>query len=81
MTLPDVKQLKELLKLLRSQGVLQYASVDLTLTLSEQLPSPAPSRRKLDREDLEEPFGEDEDPASEIERLIDYSSRPPSEDI
>jgi len=36
--LPDIKALKELLKLLRSQGVLQYNSTDLQLVLSENLP-------------------------------------------
>jgi hypothetical protein len=38
MQLPDIKALKELLKLLRSQGVLQYNSTDLQLILSENAP-------------------------------------------
>ena len=75
--LPDPTKLKALLKVLRAQGVLQYATVDLTLTLAETLPQTVPSRSLA-----EEIMGElDEDPALEIERLIDYSSKnPASED-
>lgn len=78
MSLPDIKQLKELLKLLRSQGVLQFQSSDLNLVLAEHMPIP-PLNRKAQKDLMEEM--EEEDPASEIERLIDYSSRPPVDDI
>ena len=83
MTLPDMKALKELLKLLRSQGVLQYQSTDLNLVLSEN-PPPVVTRRS--KAELEKAYSEasdeyDEDPNAEIERLIDYSSRPPAEDL
>lgn len=77
MSLPDIKALKELLKLLRSQGVLQFQSADLNLVLSESMPLP-PLNRKAQKELMEEM---EEDPQDEIERLIDYSSRPPVEDI
>jgi prophage tail gpP-like protein len=77
MQLPDSKALKELLKILRSQGVLQYQSADLTLVLTETLPSPLTKKSQI--EDI---MGEsDEDPALEIERLIDYSSKSPVEDV
>jgi len=82
MNLPDIKQLKELLKLLRSQGVLQYQSTDLNLVLSEHLQITNRKSQSIGKgyeEELEQL--NDEDPASEIERLIDYSSRPPVEDI
>lgn len=77
MQLPDIKALKDLLKLLRAQGVLQYQSTDLNLVLSE-----LPPQTTQKRSQAEEIFGEqDEDPALEIERLIDYSSKSPAEDI
>lgn len=77
MQLPDIKKLKELLKLLRAQGVLQYQSTDLNLILSESIPSQTPDKSPVD-----ELLGESElDPATEIERLVDYSSRSPIEDV
>lgn len=78
MQLPDVKQLKELLKLLRAQGVLQYQTADLNLVLSEHLQI---TNRKSKSEEVEEFLEQEEDPTTEIERLIDYSSRPPVEDV
>lgn len=77
MQLPDIKALRELLKLLRSQGVMQYQSTDLNLVLSETLP--APTTKKSQAEELM--TEDEEDPNAEIERLIDYSSRSPAEDI
>lgn len=75
MGLPDIKQLKELLKVLRANGVLTFNSPDISLVLSETPPQAA-------RPKMEEPLEPvDEDPASEIERLIDYSSRPAVEDL
>jgi hypothetical protein len=74
--LPDIKHLGELLKLLRSQGVLQYQSTDLNLVLSETIPDL--SVKKSQAEEIME--SADEDPALEIERMIDYSSRNPAED-
>ena len=79
MQLPDVKALKELLKLLRSQGVLQYQSTDLNLVLSETLPQAM--NRKSQQADAEAIAEYEEDPTAEIERLIEYSSRPPIEDL
>lgn len=74
MQLPDIKHLRELLTLLRSKGVLQYASTDLTLTLSETAPT---SPRKAVTEAFDE---EDElSPEEEAERLLFYSATPPSE--
>ena len=75
MQLPDVKALKELLKLLRSQGVLQYQSTDLNLVLSENLP--ASTRIKPLAEEV---VAEDEEnPEAEYERLLFYSATPPTE--
>lgn len=77
MILPDIKQLKDLLKLLRSQGVLQYQSTDLNLVLSEHAPV---VNRKSQIEDI---MTEDEEltPEQEAERLLFYSAGSPSQDI
>jgi hypothetical protein len=72
--LPDAKKLKELLKVLRAQGVLQYQTASLTLVLAETLPQP------FNKSGAEELMGEMEDsPEAEIERLINYSSKHPAE--
>jgi hypothetical protein len=78
MVLPDIKALKELLKLLRSQGVLQYQSVDLTMVLSELPPQPL-SQKSRATEVLE--AEEEQDEIAEMERLLFYSSTKPSDDI
>jgi hypothetical protein len=73
MVLPDIKQLKELLKLLRAQGVLQYQSTDLNLVLSEIAPV---SNKKLPTtmEELEDEELSEED-------LLFYSATPPTEGL
>jgi len=78
MQLPDIKQLKDLLKLLRSQGVLQYQSTDLNLVLSEN--APASLSKRSQAEDI---MSEDEEltPEQEAERLLFYSAGSPSQDI
>jgi len=69
----DLKQLRELLKLLRGQGVLQYQSDKLTLVLSERAPSP-PTRKSAEVEDPEE---RELSPEEEAERLLFYSATNP----
>lgn len=74
MQLPDIKQLKELLKLLRAQGVMQYQSTDLNLVLSETLPQ-QPTKSKI-----EEIMDEEEQqlsPEAEIERLLAWNDKLP----
>lgn len=76
MQLPDIKALKELLKLLRAQGVLQYQTTDLNLVLSET----APSTRRSQAEEI---MSEEEEltPEQEAERLLFYSSSSPTDSI
>lgn len=74
MQLPDTKALKELLKLLRSQGVLQYQTPDLSLVLSESLPAPVQKK-------TEEVVEEELSPEEEAERLLFYSATHPTESI
>lgn len=84
MNLPDAKALEKLIKLLRAQGVLQYQTADLNLVLSEhsQITSNnRKSRTSVTEEAQEDYLDIDEDPAAEIERLVDYSSRSPIEDL
>jgi hypothetical protein len=68
--IPDIKQLRELLKLLRSQGVLQYQSTDLNLVLTE---APAPTIKSKAAEAMDD---DDEEltPEQEYERLLFYSA-------
>lgn len=75
MQLPDVKALKELLKLLRSQGVTQYASPDLSLVLSESLPTKGKSVAQEIMEDAEDGLS----PEQEAERMLFYSAISPLE--
>ena len=75
MALPNIKELRELLKLLRSQGVLQFQSTELSLVLSENLPV-APNRAKA-----EEIIQEDLTPEEEAERILFYSATHPTESI
>lgn len=75
MTLPDIKQLKELLKLLRAQGVLNYNTPELQLILSEQAPITITSGKSPAQEIMED---EDElTPEQEKERLMFYSADAP----
>lgn len=69
MVIPDIKQLKELLKLLRSQGVLQYQSTDLNLVLTE---APAPTIKSKAAEVMDDE--EELTPEQEYERLLFYSA-------
>lgn len=71
MQLPDLKQLKEMLKILRSQGVLQYQSTDLNLVLSEHAPVTTKSKAQEIMDDAEE-----ESPEAEYQRLLFYSADP-----
>lgn len=75
MNLPDIKQLRDLLKLLRSQGVLQYQSTDLNLVLSETAPASA-RVKSLAEETMED---EDLSEEAELERLLYYSATPPTD--
>lgn len=75
MNLPDVKALRELLKLLRSQGVLQYQSTDLNLVLAETAPMVSKSKAtEIMDEDDEEVLT----PEQQMERMLFYSSDPSS---
>jgi hypothetical protein len=74
MQLPDVKALRELLKLLRSQGVLQYQSTDLNLVLSETLPEKR-GRQATPDEIMEE--DEHLTAEQEFERMLFYSADKP----
>jgi hypothetical protein len=68
----EIKQLKELLKLLRAQGVQQYATPELTLVLGE---APVVIKRQASDVDLEE---ETLTPEEEAERMLFYSATPPT---
>ena len=69
----DLKKLKELLKLLRAQGVLQYQSQELNLVLSEHWQPPRPKSADIE-------IGEEVTPTEEeIERLLFYSATPPAD--
>jgi hypothetical protein len=67
--LPDIKKLKELLKLLRSQGVLQYQTTDLNLVLTER--SPESTKSKASEIMEEEP---ELSPEEEAERILFLSA-------
>ena len=69
----DLKSLKDLLKLLRAQGVLQYQSQELNLVLSENWQPPR--AKSADAEATEEVTPTEE----EIERLLFYSATPPAD--
>lgn len=75
MALPNIKELKELLKLLRSQGVLQFQSPDINLVLTEAPPQSSKSK-------AEEIMQDDElSPEEEAERILYYSAVSPTEQI
>ena len=48
----DLKQLKDLLKILRAQGVLEFSNGNLQIKLSEEVPS---NKSRIKEEILEEP--------------------------
>lgn len=73
----DLKSLKALLKLLRSQGVYNYSTPELTLHLDLNIVL-NPSRMPQDAKLL---LDGGVDPSSEIEALLEYSSRSPVEDL
>lgn len=76
MQLPDVKALKELLKLLRAQGVLQYSTPDLSLVLTE---APVTTTRK--QTDIEETIDDSLSEEEEAERLLYYSAISPLDSV
>lgn len=75
MTLPNIKELRELLKLLRSQGVTRYNTPELELSLNENFQS---MNRKSQSaiEEAEETLS----PEEEAERILFYSATPPPEE-
>ncbi len=78
MDIPDSKALKQLLKILRENGVLQYNSTDLQLVLSE---APATQTRiKSLAEETMEDIEEELSPEQEIEKLIQYNDIHPKLD-
>lgn len=75
MVLPDLKQLKSLLKLLRAEGVLNYNTPELQLVLSELPPVSARSKAA----DIMESDEEELTPEQEAERILFYSATAPTE--
>lgn len=75
MNLPDIKALKELLKLLRAQGVLQYQSTDLNLVLTE---APQTTTKSKASEIMDDDEDEVLTPEQQMERMLFYSSDPSS---
>jgi hypothetical protein len=79
MILPSIKELKELLKVLRANGVTNYNSTDLQLVLSENFTPPTSTKSKAEEimtsEDVEEMTQE------ELDRLINYSSMSPLDPV
>lgn len=70
----NLKDLKDLLKLLRAQGVQQYLTPELSLVLNEH--APVVYKRSTADEEL---VGEPElSPEEEAERLLFYSATPPA---
>ena len=68
----DLKELKDLLKVLREKGVLEFKSKDLELKLSED----APQSKYKRRQELADP---EEDVELTEEELLYYSATPPLE--
>lgn len=71
----QLKELKDLLKLLREKGVLEYESEGIRLKLSEEAPVSKYKQRQETTRELEE-----EAELSE-EELLYYSATPPLENI
>lgn len=67
----DLKELKDLLKVLREKGVLEYKSKDLELKLSDEAPQ-SKYKRRQEVEELEEQELTEEE-------LLYYSATPPLE--
>lgn len=67
----DLKELKDLLKVLREKGVLEFKSKDLELKLSEDAPQ-SKYKRRQEVEELEEQELTEEE-------LLYYSATPPLE--
>lgn len=74
MALPNVKELRDLIKMLRSQGVLQFNSPDISLVLTELPPI---AKRELSSEHANE--SEELTPEEEAERLLFYSVQSPAD--
>lgn len=66
----DLKQLKDLLKVLRDKGVLEFESDGIKLKLSEDIPESKYKRRQSETEEVEESDLTDEE-------LLYYSAIPP----
>lgn len=66
----DLKNLKDLLKVLRDKGVLEFESDGIKLKFSEEVPESKYRKRQSDIEDIEEQELTDEE-------LLYYSSTPP----
>ena len=67
----DLKELKELLKVLRDKGVLEYRTKEIELKLSEDAPQ-SKYKRKQETDELEEQELTEEE-------LLYYSATPPLE--
>lgn len=67
----DLKELKDLLKVLREKGVLEFKSKDLELKLSDEAPQSKYKRRQEIEELEEQELSEEE--------LLYYSATPPLE--
>lgn len=72
MTLPDVESLEKLIKMLRSNGVLQYNSTDLSLVLAEKPQDISQAYKSLAEETMEAELS----PEEELERLVGHSDIP-----
>lgn len=70
----QLKELKDLLKLLRKEGVMKYQTPELTLELSEHLPEKTPRNTGSDLVD-DEPAFED----LSLEEQLMYSAVKPSD--
>ncbi len=76
MQLPNIKDLRELLKLLRNQGVLQYQTPELTLVLNEHLPTTSNKSQAVNI--IEE---QELSPEEEAERILFYSATSPADNL
>lgn len=66
----DLKNLKDLLKVLRDKGVLEFEADGIKLKLSEDIPESRYKKRQTEVEESDEPELTDEE-------LLYYSSIPP----
>lgn len=66
----DLKSLKDLLKVLRDKGVLEFEADGIKLKFSEEMPESKYRKRQSETDEIEEPELTDEE-------LLYYSSTPP----